>query len=748
MATQSLTTELESAAAPARRGNDTLDLIVYWRSIARRKWGILALACIVAVLAGIAVNSQTPIYRSTVTLLVEQNKPRIAPTQEVYDAAGDGFNREHFQTQAEVLKSRALAVRLVDKLDLARHPDFDPRQQPLPLLDRLKKQLGFAVEEPTWSETALRNAVVDSLMSRMSVDPVRLSQLIRVSFESADPDTAASIANAIAENFIEADVEARQTITGRASDWLGERLGGLKKSLDDSERELQQYRERARMIETRGLAQSGAASQLADQMTRLITARQRRAAAEHAYNQVRDVKDHDTLPVVMRNPLSVRLKEAEGEAERRVSELSTRYGPEHPRMVQAASELKAARENARQHVVSVVASLASEYELARENEKAAERHVAEARGNIQQINRKEFDLGALERAVATNRQIYELFLTRFRETRASPDLKTSAVARISDAARASQLPVKPNKEQVIGIAFVLGLLGGALIALFLERLDNTLKSADEVEEKLDYPMLTMLPLLGGGKARSVGRHYLDDPKSIFSEAIRTARTGVLLAAGDPPKLTLLVTSSVPEEGKTAVALNLALAEAQTKRVLLVDADLRRPSIGEKLGLGPGTPGLTDLLSGGASFSQCLQRVEGSSLYVLCSGQIPLNPLEMILSQRFQQLIKALASTCDVLVIDSPPVHLVSDAVVLSKFANGVLYVVKADSTPYPLVRRCLRALEEVEANIFGITLNQLDFRKAERYYGAYTGSYYKYDGYYTQESKPLAHREPVAALRS
>jgi polysaccharide biosynthesis transport protein len=209
-----------------------------------------------------------------------------------------------------------------------------------------------------------------------------------------------------------------------------------------------------------------------------------------------------------------------------------------------------------------------------------------------------------------------------------------------------------------------------------------------------------------------------------------------------------VTSSVPEEGKTAVALNLALAEAQTKRVLLIDADLRRPSIGEKLGLARGTPGLTDLLSGSASFLECLQRVEGSSLYVICSGQIPLNPLETILSQKFQQLVKALAGTCDVLVIDSPPVHLVSDAAVLSKFANGVLFVVKADSTPYPLVRRCLRALEEVEATIYGITLNQLDFRKAERYYGAYTGSYYKYDGYYTHESKSLARPEPVAALRS
>lgn len=748
MATDTATMELAPEARAPRAGGETLDLVVYWRSIARRKWSILALGGVIAVVAGIIVNMQTPIYRSTATVLIEQNKPKVSPTEEVSGSTGEGFNREFFQTQAEILKSRALAVKVVNKLDLTRHPDFDPRQQERPLIDRIKAQLGFDVAEPVWTEETLRAAAVASLMSRTTIEPVRLSQLIKVSFESADTGTAADIANALADTFIESDAEARQQTTRRASQWLGERLGGLKKSLDDSERELQGYRERARIIETRGLAQSGAASEVADLTARLIAARQRRAAAEHAYSQVKNANEHDILPVVMRNPLSVGLKEAEREAERRVTELANRYGPEHPRMIQAQSELKIARENSRQHVETVVASLAKEFEVARANEQAAERSLAQARGKVQQINRKEFDLGSLERAVVTNRQIYELFLNRYRETQASPDLKTSAIARVTDPARTTQTPVKPKKEQLIAIAFILGLLAGALIALFLERLDNTLKSADDVEEKLGHPMLTMLPLLQGDRANAVGRHYLQDPKSVFSEAIRTARTGVLLAAGDPQKLTLLVTSSVPDEGKTAVAINLAMAEAQTKRVLLIDADLRRPSLGAKLGLDPAKPGLTDLLSGAASFAECLQRVEGSSLYVITSGQIPLNPLEMILSHRFQQLVKALAGTCDVLVVDSPPVHLVSDAVVLSKLATGVLFVVKADSTPYPLVRRCLRALEEVEANIFGITLNQLDFRKAERYYGAYTGSYYKYDGYYTQDSKPLGKSEPAAALQS
>lgn len=736
------TMSLQTIVGAVRDKRDTLDLVIYWRSIAKRKWAILALGLIIAACAALYVNTLTPTYRSTATLLIEQSRAKVAPTEEVYASVGD--TREHFQTQAEILKSRTLAVKVAEKLDLAQHPAFDPRQREKPLLERIKQQLGFTVVEPQWTETGLHNAAVGALMGRMSIEPVRLSQLIKVHFEAANPMTAAEIANAIAEIYIESDMESRDAMNMRASDWLGGRLAGLKKNVEDSERALQEYRERARLIETRGLAQSGATRQIEDQTARMIAARQRRFAAEHAYEQITSATGElDLLPVVMRHGVVQRLKEAERDAERRVADAGQRYGPEHRVMIQARAELQEARENSRREVATVVASLKNEYELARAAEQALEKGVAEAKGNVQSINRKEFELASLERAVATNRQIYELFLNRFRETRASRDSQANAVARISDEARAAQYPIKPKKEQAISVAFVLGILLGALIALLLERLDNTLKSADDVEEKLGQPMLTTLPLLSGTEAKSLGRHYLEDPKSIFSEAIRTARTGVLLSADDTANVTVLVTSSVPDEGKTAVAVNLALAQAQSKRVLLIDADMRRPSVGEALGLDARKPGLTSLLSGSATFAQCLQRVEGTSLYVILSGPVPLNPLELMLSKRFEALLKALAGTCDFLVIDSPPLHLVSDSLVLSKMATGVLYVVKADSTPYPLVRRCIRSLHEVEAKLFGITLNQLDFKKAERYYGAYTGAYHKYDGYYTRSSKAA-----VPALRA
>jgi capsular exopolysaccharide synthesis family protein len=236
-----------------------------------------------------------------------------------------------------------------------------------------------------------------------------------------------------------------------------------------------------------------------------------------------------------------------------------------------------------------------------------------------------------------------------------------------------------------------------------------------------------------------------DPGSAFSEGIRTARTGVLLSGLNDPKKIVLVTSSLSNEGKTAVALNLAFAHAHTQRVIVLDLDLRQPSVLTNLGLDDVKPGVTELLAGTASFTECLQRVNGSSLYAIGSGARPADPLDIILSPRFQQLLNALSSGCDIVVMDSPPVHLFSDAVALSTLASGVVFVVKADSTPDNLARHSLHALHSVSAKIFGVVLNQLDFKKAEKYYGAYTGAY---DEYYAKSRKPISAKRRLAAPRA
>ncbi len=459
-----------------------------------------------------------------------------------------------------------------------------------------------------------------------------------------------------------------------------------------------------------------------------------RAETESAYKQVKNAEaDLESLPVVQKNPLVARMKEVVADHERKVSELSNRYGKEHVKMIQAVAELKQAKENLRLQVEQVAAGLEREYEVARANEAALAEAVGETKRTIQGSNRKEFQLTALESDVAANRQIYDLFLNRFKETNAASDMQSGVVARIVDPAVPADSPVRPNKLQAILIAFALGLFIGVIAALLLERLDNTVKTTEDAEEKLGLPVLTSIPLLEEEQSSGAGRHYLDQPKSIFSEGIRTARTGILLSAVDCLNKVLVVTSAVPGEGKSTFAINLALSHAQTRKVLLIDADMRRPSVSRNLDLDASTPGLSALVTGQARLNKCIQTIEGSSLHIVGVGGIPPNPLELLLSKKFAELIESLRLQYDLVIIDSPPVQLVSDAVVLSTMATGVVFVVKADATPHQVSRRCIRTLLAAGANMIGVALNQLDFSKADRYYGAYTGyESSSYDGYYAK----------------
>jgi len=711
-----------------------MELLFYWRSIYKRKWYILAFAVAFAVIASVAVSFVTPVYRATVTLMVEQNRASVVSVDEVY--SGVSASREHYQTQTEILKSPALAVKVVERLNLTSHPEFDPRQRKKSFWMSLGAKP--APDGAAWTEERLQATVLRDFMGRISVEPGRFSQIIKVSFDAADRVLAASIANALAEAYIANDLDTRYRITQQASNWLSERVGVLKQNLDESETALQRYREKEGLLNTRDLAQGGATSQFESLSRAASAARQRRLEAEHSYNQIQNARDHpESLPAVIGNPQVERLKELEAGAERRLAALSSRYGPDNVRVVQARRDLDVARENTRRQTRQVIAGIRQDYETASANERATNRMLGSATGSIRDINRKEFQLEALERDVTSNRQIYERFLNRYKETTAAPTGQNSVVARVVDPAIPGWL-YKPQKGRITQIAFVLGLLLGALIALLRERIDTTLRSADDVEEKLGLPTVAILPLLSGNRGKLAGRCYLDEPGSPFAEAIRTARTSILLSAIDETSKTLLITSSVPGEGKSAVSINLALAHAQTKRTLLIEADLRRPSVVQQLGLDPTSPGLAEIFAGEASFAECIQRIEGSSLYVLPVGKRPEDPLEMIGSARFKVFLERVAKACEIVIIDSPPVHLVSDAVVLSTMATGVIVVVKADSTPAPVARRVIRTLQDSGANVIGVALNQLNLKKADRYYGAYAG--------YSKEYAPYLSKKQIRAV--
>jgi capsular exopolysaccharide synthesis family protein len=719
----------EPAGSPNPASEQVIDLVEYWRAVAKRRWAILGLTVVTSVLAFLIVSNMRPVYRGTTTLLIEQGKNKVVSIEEVYSQGL--IQREYYSTQVEILKSEELARKVVKKLNLASHPDFDPRQSPPGWFKRV-----LGLEVPIASAQAAENSAVSKLRQALQVQLVRNSQLAQISFSSYDKQLAASVPNTLSDLYIESDLEARMAMSQKASEWLRERMAELKVKVDSSEEALQSYRDREHIVDTKGLAMSGAGKQLEELTRSLVEARQKRADAESAYSLVQQIKmgrataNYDSIPVVLRNPLVQQMKGVEAEAERRLSDAAKRYGPEHPKMIQAKAELESARENTRRQVEVVVAGLSKEYEQARANEVAVERALAQSKADIQGLNHKEFQLGVLERDAQQNRNLYDMFMNRLKETNATGDLQTT-IARVIDPANIPSRAYFPNKEQIVGVTAGVTLIVAALLALLLDRLANTLNSTSEVENRLGVPALGVLQKVKGftkKKGLVSELAFFNDTQSTFSEAVRTVRTGVLMSNLDDPHKVVVITSSVPEEGKTTLSFNLACALGQVKKVLLVDGDLRRPKIGKLVGRNSKAPGLADLVAGQAQVSQCVFFDEKAGIHILSAGTVPPNPLELLSSRRFEDVLTKLKDAFDIVVMDSAPLQLVSDAQVLSQFASSVIYVVKADSTPYQVAQNGLKKLRRGDAPILGVVLNQLDIERAERYYGEYSG-YKSYRGY-------------------
>jgi len=730
-----------SYPAPAEQpGDDTLNLFALWRPIWRRKGSILTLVLVVMMLAALVVLAITPQYRASATLLIEENTPNVLSIQQMYGV--EGGSSEYLQTQFELLRSRELAERVVQELNLTLHPEFDPRQTSSPLASLrgwlggfdLGDMLPFTLpgdlesdEGP--SEEEILDQVVKSFMARTTIKPVPKTQLVRVQIEMADAETAAWAANKLAQTYIDAQREAKMQMTEATTLWMNERMAGLKEQLEASELALQAYRDQENLVDLQGV-KTVPGGELTDIRSELVDARRARAEAESQYRQVAEMKDGGwqrlaTTPAVLGDTLVQQFKTRQAEAQARVDELAQRYGPKHPKMQAARTDLATATAALKTQVAQVVAGIERQYQLKLANEQTLQLEFDRNRDQIQQISRKEFKLSELQREVNTNRSLYDTFLTRLKESVATADLDAGN-ARVVDKAVLPDRPVSPRKGLIVAAAGILALLFGAALSVLLDALNNTFKSPEEIEEKLNLPVLGILPLLKGKQRPDIARMFSADNDRTFLESVRTIRTGVVLSGLDNPLKVLLVTSSVPGEGKSSVAANLAFALGQMEKVLLIDADMRRPTAAKSFDLPAGTPGLANLVAGTAKVDDCIRTV--SDIDLISAGTVPPNPLELLSSQRFASAIKYLADKYDRIVIDSPPTQAVSDAFILSTIANGVIYVVKHESTAVPLVERGVGRLLQNRAPITGVVLNQVDVDKARKN-GYSPGGYYDYYGY-------------------
>jgi len=699
--------------------DDEIDLREYWRVINRRKWSILAFAGSVSLITTLVVYSLSPIYQATATVLIESPQKNATSLEEVYGLERVG--NEFFKTQVEILKSRELVDRVVGELGLLENPEFSMKNNNgyreklasiLPFLHQPEKEL--TVEER-------KNEIVRSISSSLNVSDIRGTQLAKVSFESHDPVMAAKVANKFVDAYIEYNFDIRLAARDKSLAWLNERLGPLKNSLSESEKKLQQYREQQGLVDVEGV-RSLVAKELNEITVDFVEARTKRAQLENVLQQIGNGDEWINNPTILNHPAMQKLIGQRADAEQQLSELGKRYGAKHPKMVAAQNQLLAVQKNMQQQLSGVVESIKKDYLIAKNNENSLQKNMDKVKEEVQDINRKEHQLNELVREVDANRKVYESFLTRFQQTGALGSYDQVNI-RLAEAAAVPISPSKPNKKLIIALSFMASIMLAVMAAFFLEFINNGVRRIEDVENKLSQRLLGIVPQV------AVDDESRLKPESIFSdenlrsmaESMRAVRTAMCRSGAEKSKI-ILVTSSLPGEGKTTVSCALSYAFAQIERVLLIDADMRKPSVSKLFSIPHKHRGLSNLIVGEPNVRDCFLVQPNANLTVVPSGVVPANPSELLSSDRFAMMLKKLAKHYDRIIIDSPPIHAVSDALIISRLVDEVVYVVKSDATPLPVVKEGIARLQQADVKMAGVVLNHFNVREAD-YYQYYYGSY-------------------------
>lgn len=706
---------------PLAAGGDPLKQI---RILYRNKWQILRTLGLVVLLAALAVFVVTPTYRGTATLLIEAVGAKVVAIDEVYQPGIPGVNLTEYQnTQIEVIQSRTVADRVFTQLKLEQYPEYE--------LEKATKEGGFladliALVLPARQEDGGRAAAIDNLIDNIRVEPVLRSNLVKVHAEAESAELSAMIANAVVEAYVAYDRESRGGIADEASGWLGERLAEVKKDLERAEQAQQKFYESEELVNVGG-ARGLVESEITDNASQLRAARTARTSLENVYRRIvragTSLQVLQEIPQVQQEPLVQTTKRLFLETQSEVGGLQARYGAKHPKMVAAQARLTDASEALRRQVLLAAEGIRSEYEIARNTENSLAGIVQDSRSQIQGLDRKENQLQNLQREVESNRKLYDTLLQRSKETEVTGDLDIGKI-RVIEKAIVPKKPHKPRKLLWLAAAGLFGLFLGLSLALLRGFLDDTIKSPLDLEQAALIPALTVLPRVR--KSKRLTYMEIEEPQTIFAEGIRTLRTSLLLADISRKRRRILVTSAVPGEGKTSVALNLAMALGQVERVLLIDADLRKPTVGARLMLPPDARGIVDLITGAGDLAACVHRHKAGNIDVLPCGKPPPNPLELVGSERFAQLLHSLSTNYDRVVIDSPPCQPVSDSLLLGRAVDAVIFLVKADSTPRMQVTTAIKSLRQAGAPLIGAVLNQADTRRRSGFaYG-----YYYYQGGY------------------
>ncbi|URW74440.1 polysaccharide biosynthesis tyrosine autokinase [Sphingomonas donggukensis] len=683
-------------------------LTTYMLMLYRRKWLILGFAAAGLLAALLITLNATRLYRATASIEIQREAARVVDQKGVEPPSSVG-SMEFYQTQYGLLRSRALAEQVVRKLRLSQNTTL--------------LYGGKAPDQPSGAAAPTRKMLeeraIGAVQAGLVVSPVRGSGLVEVSFSSADPQLSAQVANAIADAFIESTLARRLDATSYARDFLGRQLEALRGRLEDSERRVVEYANREGLITIQTPGKSGesageqdlAAIDLAALNTALAEARADRIAA--AARSTGQGAQSAALAKSLADPAIASLRQTRADLASQLAKLRVQFKSDYPQVQATERQIAEIDRQLASQQGLVTSSVGADYRAAVERESELQARVDALKGNVLNNRSRSIQYNILQREADTNREQYQALLQRFKEVGIAGGVGVNNIS-IVDRAMVPSGPYTPRPLVNLLVGLALGTALGAALALLLAQLDETVGTPHDLQSKVGLPLLGSVPLMSSDTNII---DELDDRRSTLVEAYNSVQTSLRFSTSHGVPRTLVITSARPAEGKTttsvAIARNLALLGTRT---LLVDGDMRNPSIHRSLGL-PNSKGLSDALTGVENLGGLIHRMEGSSLAVMSSGPLPPNPAELLAGRRLDAVLQALEKDFDHIVIDGPPVLGLADSPLISSHVEATVFVIAANETRSKAARIAIRRLLDARGRVLGAVLTKFNAQQIGYDYG-------------------------------